>query len=70
MGNCYSSGASSELETNLTSTAAARPNQRQHAAGIEVAEVEIPEITLTKEEELRQLIQTRGNQLNQFVLNL
>ena len=64
MGNCYSSGTSEELETSLTSNAAARPNQRQQAAGIEVSEVQIPEITLTKEEELRQLIEIRGSQLN------
>ena len=53
MGNCYSSGAGTEFEANLTSNTAGRPNQRQHAAGVEV---EIPEITLTKEEEQGQLI--------------
>jgi len=51
MGNCYSSGAGTEFEANLSSNTVGRPNQRQHAAGIEIEDVQIPEITLTKEEE-------------------
>ena len=65
MGNCYTSGTGPEIETSLSNNAA-RPNQRQQA-NFEEAETPVMP-TLTKEEELRNLVQTRGDQLNQFIL--
>jgi hypothetical protein len=61
MGNCYSSGAGQEIESSLINTAA-RPNlrQQQHANFEEPLELQTLEMpTLTKEEELRQIVQDR-----------
>ena len=72
MGNCYSSGAAPEIETSL-SNAAARPNQRQqqHANFDTFSDNQTPEMpTLSKEEELKQIVQARGDQLHHFVLNI
>ena len=73
MGNCYSSGAAPEIETSL-SNAAARPNQRQqqqHANFDTFSDKQTPEMpTLSKEEELKQIVQARGDQLHHFVLNI
>lgn len=72
MGNCYSSGTGPEIETSLSNTAA-RPNhrQQQHANFEEPSDLQTPEMpSLTKEEELRQIVQARGDQLHRFVLSI
>ena len=52
MGNCYSSGTGTELETSLVNNAA-KPNQRQ-LANFEEFNIEKPEMpAVSKEEELR-----------------
>ena len=63
MGNCYSSGTGTELETSLANNAA-KPNQRQ-LANFEEQNIEKPEMpAVSKEEELRLLVQTRSEQAN------
>jgi hypothetical protein len=72
VGKCYLIAAGPEIETSLSNTAA-RPNQRQqqHSNFDTFSEKQTPEMsTVSKEEELRQIVQARGDPLHHFVLNI